>query len=270
MNEYLQILQKISLDNKYFRIYCSIIDRAIKRQAEFSTILKYKIKNGYAEKHHILPKSFKMGGVSDALNIVFLSAREHFIVHKLLIKFSKNNLKFKMLEALSYFSNNAKRKLTFTSHDYSLLKESNSLASSIRNKGNKNYLHRNESEELSKKKSFNAKSSKWINDGINESFVLNHHEMVKSGKWIYGRLKMKEQIKKKISQSLIGVTLNKKRSIEQRKNISDARKKINEEKRNAGIKITVDANTVIKKCEKCGILTNSGNYGRWHGPKCKK
>lgn len=28
-------------------------------------------------------------------------------------------------------------------------------------------------------------------------------------------------------------------------------------------------NIINCKCEYCGILTNKGNYGRWHGQKCK-
>ena len=45
--------------------------------------------NEYQELHHILPKS--MGG-SDALdNLVFLTAREHFIVHALLAHIYDNN-----------------------------------------------------------------------------------------------------------------------------------------------------------------------------------
>lgn len=42
----------------------------------------------YYEKHHILPKS--MGGDNSKNNIILLTAREHYIAHLLLYKFSKN------------------------------------------------------------------------------------------------------------------------------------------------------------------------------------
>lgn len=29
------------------------------------------------------------------------------------------------------------------------------------------------------------------------------------------------------------------------------------------------SNKILKKCKYCGIETTSGNYGRWHGEKCK-
>ena len=44
---------------------------------------------GYYEEHHIVPKC--MGGTNDVDNLVFLSAREHFIAHQLLIKIYPNN-----------------------------------------------------------------------------------------------------------------------------------------------------------------------------------
>src|ERR1700676_177792 len=61
------------LDNKYTYWYNTII--AHRKMNAF---------NGYVEKHHILPRS--MGGLDDDENIVKLSAREHFVCHRLLAK----------------------------------------------------------------------------------------------------------------------------------------------------------------------------------------
>ena len=58
----------------YLRIYEEIITRA-KERTELS---------GYKEKHHIFPRSF--GGTNESSNIVLLSGREHFIVHRILAK----------------------------------------------------------------------------------------------------------------------------------------------------------------------------------------
>ena len=57
----------------YKRIHDQIINRAKKRVLE-----------GYKEKHHIVPKS--MGGGNEQENIIELTAREHFIIHQLLVK----------------------------------------------------------------------------------------------------------------------------------------------------------------------------------------
>lgn len=50
------------------------------------------------EKHHIIPRS--LGGTNDQSNLVYLTPREHFLAHWLLIKFTFDNDKKKMLYAL--------------------------------------------------------------------------------------------------------------------------------------------------------------------------
>ena len=46
------------------------------------------IPKGYSENHHIIPKSF--GGTNDKDNLIRLTAREHFIIHRLLAKIYPN------------------------------------------------------------------------------------------------------------------------------------------------------------------------------------
>jgi hypothetical protein len=46
---------------------------------------------GYSEKHHILPKC--MGGSDLKSNLVYLTAKEHFIVHALLSRIYPDNNK---------------------------------------------------------------------------------------------------------------------------------------------------------------------------------
>ncbi len=75
------------IDNKYTHWYYSIINSAQTR----ATI-------GYTERHHIIPKS--LGGSDDRSNLVQLTAREHFICHWLLTKFTIGNWKEKMIYAL--------------------------------------------------------------------------------------------------------------------------------------------------------------------------
>ena len=56
----------------YTRIYTELIERAKERKSV----------NGYKEIHHIIPRS--EGGTDESDNLVELTAREHFIAHKLL------------------------------------------------------------------------------------------------------------------------------------------------------------------------------------------
>lgn len=94
-NQYISNLKAISIQNKYFRWYVDIITNAMNR----------KTLPDYYEKHHILPKSFEMGGEKDINNIVKLTAREHFLVHCFLVKFSKGKFKIKMEYALNRMVN---------------------------------------------------------------------------------------------------------------------------------------------------------------------
>ena len=62
----------------YQKIYDNIIERA-----------KTRVLEGYKERHHIVPKC--MGGSDDVENLVELTAREHFICHKLLVEMYPSN-----------------------------------------------------------------------------------------------------------------------------------------------------------------------------------
>lgn len=74
------------INNKYSRIYFSIIQRATSRDLDC-----------YSEKHHIIPKS--LGGSNGPENLVNLSAREHYICHRLLVKMTSGISKRKMSRA---------------------------------------------------------------------------------------------------------------------------------------------------------------------------
>jgi len=65
----------------YKNVYDSIIDKALERKLDVNT---------YYEKHHIIPKC--LGGLDVNENLVYLTAREHYICHRLLIDIHKNNV----------------------------------------------------------------------------------------------------------------------------------------------------------------------------------
>ena len=74
----------------YQRIYNQLIDRARKENRVYG-------KGTYYERHHIIPRC--MGGEGKAtqwkthLNIIVLTAREHFLAHRLLFKIHPENTK---------------------------------------------------------------------------------------------------------------------------------------------------------------------------------
>jgi hypothetical protein len=104
------------IDNKYKKWYNNIVSSA-----------KNRITEGYSERHHIVPRS--LGGSDDASNLVTLSAREHFICHLLLTKFTTGYDKKLMNFALGKFIQNSPlQQRTFNSWEYSKIRESISKA----------------------------------------------------------------------------------------------------------------------------------------------
>lgn len=77
----------IFLENKYTRWYYNIINNA-----------KNRIVPDVRERHHIIPKS--LGGNNTDDNLVALTLREHFLVHRLLTKMTTGSDKIKMSWAL--------------------------------------------------------------------------------------------------------------------------------------------------------------------------
>lgn len=83
MNHFLKSTLNCTNDTKYSRWYASIIDKAVARNL---TRKEAKARYGYAESHHIMPKSLRLGGYRDKENIVMLSPKEHFVCHLLLAR----------------------------------------------------------------------------------------------------------------------------------------------------------------------------------------
>jgi hypothetical protein len=104
----------------YQKIYNLLINRA-----KFRNWTR-KNSGRYVERHHIVPRS--LGGTNSKDNLVFLTAREHFIAHWLLFKFKNGEDKSKMARAwfrmcqsndfqIRYSKNYEKARIAFSSHN---------------------------------------------------------------------------------------------------------------------------------------------------------
>lgn len=109
----------IFIDNKYTRWYYNIVNAALSR----TTLADY------TEKHHIIPKS--LGGNNSLSNLVNLTAKEHFVCHRLLTKMvCEATDKIKMHNAafqMSVRSSNQDR-YKITARTYEVLKRNKSKA----------------------------------------------------------------------------------------------------------------------------------------------
>jgi hypothetical protein len=76
-------------DKFYSKVYFSTIEKAVKRG--------WKKALG-RERHHIIPRS--LGGSDDKSNLVYLTCREHFLCHWMLVKITQGEARSKMVYAL--------------------------------------------------------------------------------------------------------------------------------------------------------------------------
>lgn len=110
----------------YLKIYKQIISKA-KKQRSYRNISQ--INGDYFEEHHIIPKS--CGGSNHSYNKILLTAREHFIAHRLLVKISekiygrRHSYTYKMDRAIRCFlyTNKDKRKYIIFSRTYEYIKK---------------------------------------------------------------------------------------------------------------------------------------------------
>lgn len=133
---------------------------------------KRGIPEGYMEVHHIIPKSF--GGSNDPTNLIALTAREHFIAHRILAKIYPNS---GMVHAVFKMacSNLTMKRYRVTSRVYELLR--------------KEHAYRVSTDEVSKlKKSLAAKGRPQCEEHIK----ARTESRKKNGEWL------SEETKKKI------------------------------------------------------------------------
>lgn len=103
----------IFIDNKYTHWYYLIISQAKNRKVF-----------GYTEKHHVIPKS--LGGSNKSSNLVSLTAREHFICHRLLTKMVEGLDRQKMIHAwwaMSTLKKDCQNRYRLTASQYQLVRE---------------------------------------------------------------------------------------------------------------------------------------------------
>ena len=115
----------------YEQIYKDII---IKAKSENRTKLRKNQKDYvYYENHHVLPKC--LGGINDKENLILLTAKEHYIAHKLLIHIHKGNYKLVCAFFRMTFSKFTKHKLSSRDYEYAkILKSTTPISQETRQK----------------------------------------------------------------------------------------------------------------------------------------
>jgi hypothetical protein len=157
----------------YEKIYNQLIDKAKLRKSK---------RDVYYERHHIIPKC--MGGSNDKTNLVKLTAKEHFVAHKLLVEIYPDN--GKLIHAYWRMANNKnedKREYIVSSREYERLKTIHAKQVSINLKGT---------------------IKKWKNNQVRSKKIGNFHrgKVVSEGTRNRISVGLKEHYKKNINPNL--------------------------------------------------------------------
>jgi len=216
--------------------------------------------SGYAEKHHILPKS--IGGSDCKDNLIRLTAKDHFFAHRLLAKIHKGKMIFAFSMMLKTRGKELATRHTYETLKIEIAKELSALHKGVptsketkekMSKASKGKKHSEERCEVNRQSQLGKKLSK------------EHKEAISRG----GKgVKKPKGFGEKIAQ------INRERVFtdEHRANISKALKggKLSEETREkmrnaVRPKITHKQ----KECPHCGTIGAGGNMTRYHFDNCR-
>ena len=247
--------------NKYQKWYNSIVENAKPN----------KKKKGY-ERHHIIPKS--LGGSNSVSNLVYITAREHFVCHWLLTKIYDGEAKSKMIYALNGMKRNGKctqrYETPITSRVYEKLKKQFSEVHSASMKGREPWNkgipitedQRRKNSVAATGKKFSAASiakrvAKQTGQKRTEEQKNNIRQAVKAKLEANPRGPMSDLHKEAISRGTKG--------------------KAKPQGQGAAISATVAAqraagthySQVKIQCPHCPVQASKARYNAYHGDKCK-
>lgn len=233
----------IFIDNKYTRIYYTIINQAKSRP--IST---------YTETHHIIPKS--LGGTNKKENLVALTAREHFICHWLLTKMVESTKhKYQMTNAFScmlYLENKFHKRYKINSRTFENIKKKISIVRSKYMSGSNNPMYKKSHSLETRKKMSESKKGKTFSLETKEKISKALKEKPKS-------VEHKTALKKAWERSREKRTGKNHPMVKQGGHKSSTKEKIKES----------ILNIPNQKCIYCGKETTPGNIKRWHNDNCR-
>ena len=227
------------------------------------------------EHHHILPRS--LGGTDNDSNLIYITAREHFVCHWLLTKiYPTGEEHWKMLNALRMMraenKNQQRYDTKITSRVYAKLKEEYANLQSERFSGENNPMYGDKF--YRSKEGFERQREAVLgeNNGMKRESSREKMRQLKTGK---KRDSFSEEWKEKMSlakqgekNNMFGKTHTDETKQKQRE------KAIGRKQSLETIAKKIAASTGSKRekklCPHCNQQVAVNGYARWHGDNCKK
>lgn len=251
------------IDNKYLQWYSALITQAINRSTPV----------GYTETHHIIPRSLFRQSCNNLTsdpdvpeNLVILTAREHYICHKLLTKFTEGRNRYLMIYALWRMTNTNTQNQRYQISGTEYQKNRELLAEARKGKPAWNRGIPRTSQEK-------AKMS-----------VAKKEALNKNGNWHLGK-KRSLETRKKLSEKRKGKSAWNKgmpKTHDERAKISERVREYNKNHPNPNLgkkrNLTPEQREQISEksrnrarvqCEHCDKTIDIAVYVRWHGDRCK-
>lgn len=254
-------------ESKYTKIYNSIVANAKNR----TTI-------GYAEQHHVIPQS--LGGSNKKENLVYLTAREHFICHWLLVKMTEGESRSKMLYALkgmkaqNKYQERYETKITARVYEnyriehsinHSVVMKSKNLTPwnkggvEITDEHRSNIINAARARKIDPIKQAEGQRKRIAKIiGQKRSEETRQLMSLKAKGKSKGPMSEEEKVKRSIKQ----------RGVPKPKGFGD---KVAERMKETFSKNNPNKRLDLRKtCEYCNKTVGPSNYKRWHGDNCKK
>jgi hypothetical protein len=248
------------LTNKYTHWYYSIITNAQARN--LTTRKQARAVLGYTELHHVIPKS--LGGSDLTENIIFLTAREHFICHWLLIKCTAGQFKGKMIYALNGMRRKNKDQSRYetkiTSRVYARVKQLAADQHSANMKGKVSPNKGKQSSLKGKPSPLKGRPNGRKGISINTPSPLKGKPSPLKGR--SSPLKGRPSPLKGQISPLKGKETGKPSLLKGRKHSVETIAKMKE---SCQTRLNYK-----EECPHCRKTYDSGNYAQWHGDKCKQ
>lgn len=177
---------------------------------------------GYSENHHIIPESF--GGSNDSSNMIRLTAKEHFIIHRLLSKIYPNSGMVHAIYKMACVDKHwGSYKVTSRTYDYLRAQHAKRVSedSEAARKKSESLKGRKQTEEHIKKRAESRKNnnSSWLSEETKRK--IGESNKGKDGTW-KGKTLPEDMIKKR--NATRHLNNNYKQSEETKKKISDTQK----------------------------------------------
>jgi hypothetical protein len=185
------------IQSKYYTWYQELVEKAKDRNWSKETA------PCYTEIHHVVPRS--LGGTNNSDNLVVLSAKEHYVAHRLLSKFTTGNAKMKMTMALFCMVNlnECKESIQNKARVYEKIRtdyfnlisgENHFNRGLIRTEETKNLIRQKRALQIIPKEVYTKRSEKvkgqiWMNDGV-KSYRVKPKDMIEAYNkgYVNGRL----------------------------------------------------------------------------------